>query len=307
MADIKEFGTTIQQDTSKALETVTAKVSNADSSSSSGAPMISVESIKHGLSKIASSMSEAANAVAKEFEREETQSDASSSSLLVSPLNEKLDLNDAKEFAAWLETFDMESKQSEIATLLATNSAIYTLHQQLVPGELSSDEFWGRYFYKTELAAKKEEKRLQLLERSKIISSKLSEPEFSWDDDEEDATQETPKQEEEEKVEPLLKSHATAPSSAVVESIAVENNSRDSVNMEKEKEESTLGVAEEEKEEKREKIQKNDESAPSASTESANEPDTKETSPKGEKGEEENESKKEEAKGEEEEDVFDWN
>lgn len=102
----------------------------------------------------------------------------------------KIDINakDEEAFREFMKHFDLESKKSEIASLLATNTTVHALYQQLVPTEITADEFWGRYFWKNEENAKKEQTRLQLLNKTKALASKMSEEEFKWDDDEEDTT-----------------------------------------------------------------------------------------------------------------------
>lgn len=291
MADIKEFGTAIQSDTSKALESVAASVSDPETTSSEDSGLLSVNSIKQGLSKFASGVSEMAHEVAREFETNSSSSDALSPAF-ASSISEKLDSKEEHAFKAWLATFDMGSKQTEIATLLSTNSPIYALHQQLVPAELTSEEFWGRYFYKTEQAAKKEESRLQLLERSKLITTKMSESEFSWEDDDD------PAEAEETKTETAQESETTNNSSAAQSAVSIEPPTAQHAEtnpevIEKEEESVEPLISEEKDEEKKE--------------EPISEPKVveSESSPIGEKQEETQDAPIE--KKAQEDDVFDWN
>lgn len=156
--DIKEFGTTIKTDTEKALESVSQEFGTNTSSTA-------------------------------------RSSDNSSSAQPAF----KIDINvkDEEAFREFMKNFDLSLKKSEIASLLASNTAVHALYQQLVPTEVSADEFWGRYFWKNEENAKKEQTRLQLLNKTKALATKMSEDEFKWDDDEEDekeVTQEQPTQ-----------------------------------------------------------------------------------------------------------------
>lgn len=149
MEDIKEFGTTIKGDTEKALEAVSQEFNAANSSTS----------------------------------RSSADPNATSTAF-------KIDLNAKEEegFKEFMQRFEMDTKKQEIANLLATNTAVHSLYQSVVPKELSADEFWGRYFWRNEENAKKEQSRLQLLNKTKALASKMSEEEFKWDDDEEEST-----------------------------------------------------------------------------------------------------------------------
>lgn len=148
MEDIKEFGTTIKTDTEKAFEAVAHEFESATSSTSRSAG--------------------------------ETSSSLSSLKIDINPKDEEA-------YKVFMENFDLESKKQEIASLLASNTAVHALYQQLVPNELSADEFWGRYFWKNEENAKKENSRVALLNKTKALATKMSEEEFKWDDDEEES------------------------------------------------------------------------------------------------------------------------
>jgi len=157
--DIKEFGSTIKNDTSVALEAVTAQATPATPSTPSSShtgDSVTLATLSDGFSSFVSGMSDLAQGVAKELNevRLSTSSpssshDVSSPSISMTELQEKLNSSEEKQFADWLGTFEMESRRAEISELLAANASVLALHQQLVPSELSSEEFWGRYFYKT--------------------------------------------------------------------------------------------------------------------------------------------------------------
>jgi hypothetical protein len=209
--EIKEFGTTISHDTSAAIDAVTERAANVSAPSRES---LHLNEISQGITTFMSGVTQLAQGVATELS--ELSPDRSSSpgpsadsaSFTAAQLQEKMNTQDELEFREWLKSFDLASKSTETASLLASNSSIFTLHQQLVPGDLSSEEFWGRYYYKLEQAAKKEEKRLQLLDKTKKhLASPLDESEFSWDElDETDTTNATSSQ---------TTTTATAPSSSV--------------------------------------------------------------------------------------------
>ena len=106
-----------------------------------------------------------------------------SSSLSLIQLQERLNSQEEVEYTRWMETYNGEKHVEEISTLLSNNASIKALFTQLVPSELSEQEFWGRYFFKVERAQKKEERRLVLLDKTKQIATEMSNVDFGWDDD----------------------------------------------------------------------------------------------------------------------------
>lgn len=167
---------------------VAAKAHQPASSSSEGGNSDNFSGISEGISGFISGMTELAQGVAKELQEVRIGSNSpsrDSTTVSISELQDKLNSRDEKLFLEWLATFDLDSKMSEISSLLASNESVLALHQQLVPSELSSEEFWGRYFYKTEQATKKEKDRQQLLSK---MASKVSEADLSWDDDDVEET-----------------------------------------------------------------------------------------------------------------------
>lgn len=139
-------------------------------------------------------------------------------SLTAAQMEEMLNSAEEGRFKEWMATFKLEERQTDISQLLANNSAVQSLYQQLVPNELTLEEFWGRYFFKLDQEAKKEEYRAALLSKTKAMASRLSESEFSWDDQDQETqpSQETDKKDETfSAASPLLE---TAPSASNDES-----------------------------------------------------------------------------------------
>lgn len=91
-------------------------------------------------------------------------------------------LGDIDEFNQYLLNFNVEDKSEEIVKLLE-NTSVRDLYQQLVPKELSSQEFWGRFFYKHEMAEEKERKRLNFV---KSMQESIETDDIEWDDDKEE-------------------------------------------------------------------------------------------------------------------------
>lgn len=181
--DIKEFGSTIKSDTSAALEAAATNLNQPASPSSDGTGGGAMASISEGFSSFVSGMSELAQDMANELNDARLSSPSPArdpNAITAAELHEKLNSTEEKEFEDWLVSFDMEQRRDEIAELLATNTAVLALHQELVPSELSSEEFWGRYFFKLEKAAKKESDRQLLLSK---MASNVSEAELSWNNE----------------------------------------------------------------------------------------------------------------------------
>ncbi|XP_037498592.1 BSD domain-containing protein 1 isoform X2 [Rhipicephalus sanguineus] len=51
-------------------------------------------------------------------------------------------------YETWLETFNMEDHKDEIADILLNYSEVQRLYDELVPGAVSHEEFWQRYFFR---------------------------------------------------------------------------------------------------------------------------------------------------------------
>ncbi|KAF2069950.1 hypothetical protein CYY_008727 [Polysphondylium violaceum] len=86
---------------------------------------------------------------------------------------------DIQEFELWCRDFgDIESHSLEINTILSGDEAIKSLYLQYVPSKTSHQQFWLKYFYKQYKSRKEEERR-------KLIFEQVSkDEEIGWDDDE---------------------------------------------------------------------------------------------------------------------------
>ncbi|XP_065300922.1 BSD domain-containing protein 1-like isoform X2 [Dermacentor albipictus] len=51
-------------------------------------------------------------------------------------------------YESWLETFHMSDHKDEIADILLNYSEVQRLYDELVPGAVSHEEFWQRYFFR---------------------------------------------------------------------------------------------------------------------------------------------------------------
>ncbi|KAF2362185.1 BSD domain [Trinorchestia longiramus] len=96
-------------------------------------------------------------------------------------------LEDPKEeadYTAWLETFDMEAKQVEIADLLVSCKPLHKQFSNLVPQQVSHSLFWHRYFYLVHRLQQQQEKRQQLTSRVTSSAAAAEEDSLLWEDDE---------------------------------------------------------------------------------------------------------------------------
>lgn len=91
------------------------------------------------------------------------------------------------EFIEWKSKFSTEAQKSIISELLIQNSSMRLLYSQLVPSQLTNDDFWSRYFYRVYLLEEENKKRVKLLERADNQVVKDNEQDtLDWDEDEHD-------------------------------------------------------------------------------------------------------------------------
>lgn len=97
------------------------------------------------------------------------------------------DPEQTEEFITWKENFNSDSNKQIISDLLIENSSMRLIYSKLVPAQISNDEFWCRYFFKTNLFEEEQKKRIKLLERvTKETNNTEEEEAINWDEDEDD-------------------------------------------------------------------------------------------------------------------------
>eukprot|EP00729_Bicosta_minor_P010299 gene10299-10744_t len=69
---------------------------------------------------------------------------------------------DEDAYHAWCEQFDLHARTEEISQLLSTDEVVQKLHAELIPGKVSYNLFWHRYFYSIHGLKVAEDKRLAL-------------------------------------------------------------------------------------------------------------------------------------------------
>ena len=79
---------------------------------------------------------------------------------------------------------DVTAKTDEINVLLKQDKDLQKLMSEIVPQDVSYEDFWSIYFTNREEILEKERKRKALLD--KTVGKEVEEEEVSWDDDEEE-------------------------------------------------------------------------------------------------------------------------
>ncbi|KAN0107375.1 hypothetical protein V8E52_010206 [Russula decolorans] len=89
-------------------------------------------------------------------------------------------------FVSWVERVGAEASRDESrreSELGADDEALRSTRSALVPGELTEDEFWTRYFFRVHQIDQEEERRKAVL----AAGPTDQDDDFSWEDDDEDA------------------------------------------------------------------------------------------------------------------------
>ncbi|XP_069997243.1 BSD domain-containing protein 1 isoform X3 [Penaeus vannamei] len=85
------------------------------------------------------------------------------------------------QYETWVETFDLEARQTELSDLLVNNQPLRHHYTTLVPAQVSHVVFWHRYFYKVSRLEAAEARRQELKQRAEKTNT---ESELVWDEDE---------------------------------------------------------------------------------------------------------------------------
>lgn len=86
---------------------------------------------------------------------------------------------DTEAYHAWLQTFDLEERKSDIEAVVRDNTFMAELQARIVPLIVEHDTFWRRYFYRVHLLKETHAQRAALAARA----AAPPEEEVAWDDD----------------------------------------------------------------------------------------------------------------------------
>ncbi|XP_063598438.1 BSD domain-containing protein 1-like isoform X4 [Penaeus indicus] len=84
------------------------------------------------------------------------------------------------QYETWVETFDLEARQTELSDLLVNNQPLRHHYTTLVPAQVSHVVFWHRYFYKVSRLEAAEARRQELKQRAEKTNT---ESELVWDEE----------------------------------------------------------------------------------------------------------------------------
>jgi hypothetical protein len=82
----------------------------------------------------------------------------------------------SKEYAPWLETFNVESQTEEIAKDLDKYKELRSAMEKAVPDKVSYDEFWKRYYFLRHVIETEEQRRRELLKGKQFRMLKYPSP-----------------------------------------------------------------------------------------------------------------------------------
>ncbi|XP_030628323.1 BSD domain-containing protein 1 isoform X2 [Chanos chanos] len=88
-----------------------------------------------------------------------------------------------EQFDAWLSSFSLEEKKTEISELLVNSPSIRALYTKMVPAAVAHSEFWQRYFYRVFQLEQEEARRVALKQRAERTARKES---LCWEEEDEE-------------------------------------------------------------------------------------------------------------------------
>jgi len=88
-----------------------------------------------------------------------------------------------EEFINWITTFNIDEHKATISDILIENSAMRLLYSQIVPAQISNQQFWSRYLFKVNQLEEEHQKRVKLLERVSNKTPDQEEGPLDWDDE----------------------------------------------------------------------------------------------------------------------------
>ena len=95
---------------------------------------------------------------------------------------------DADDFAAWHETFDLASRKRDVDNLVAGNTFMSELQSRIVPAIVEYDLFWTRYFYRLHKLQQRHAQFAALTQRAEQGAA-LEEEDLGWGSDDDDVAE----------------------------------------------------------------------------------------------------------------------
>lgn len=172
-SDFSEFTTTMTEDTTHLLNSATAQFVEKSNTAS-----FLLDTFDNKVKIETNNRLKTSSTVQERYENE----------LKAIQLNEHNYLDDpeqTEEYSKWKENFNSDSNKKIISDLLIENSSMRLIYSKLVPAQTSNDQFWCRYFFRTNLFEEEQKKRIKLLERvtKEARSSEAEEEAVNWDED----------------------------------------------------------------------------------------------------------------------------
>lgn len=87
-------------------------------------------------------------------------------------------------YAEFCKNFKIDSRENQVAALLAANAILQAQHTKLVPVVVSYEDFWKRYLFREIRLREREEERERLILKASVVVA--GDDEMPWDDVDED-------------------------------------------------------------------------------------------------------------------------
>jgi hypothetical protein len=195
--DLAEFKTTMTHDTTNLLNQATNQLNNQSILNSlSSFSLINTANDNEENSENSNTNSSSKNnnnnrkqikrsnnktsSIQDRYKQELEQLQSNEQTYLTDPAN-----NQALFSGEWSDNFNPDTYKSQISDILIENSSMRLLYSQLVPAQISNNQFWSRYFFKVNQLEEEHKKRVKLLERAiNDTQNEDKKDELDWDEEE---------------------------------------------------------------------------------------------------------------------------
>jgi hypothetical protein len=197
--DLAEFKTTMTNDTTTLLNQATTQLNNQSilNSLSSFSLINSANdnedksensntnfSSNNNRKQTKRSNNNKTSSIQDRYKQELEQLQSNEQTYLTDPAN-----NQALFTGEWSDNFNPDAYKSQISDILIENSSMRLLYSQLVPAQISNNQFWSRYFFKVNQLEEEHKRRVKLLERAiNDTPNEDKNDELDWDEEEDNNT-----------------------------------------------------------------------------------------------------------------------